>query len=1024
MRCRTLRICWFLYFLLPAAVLGSSRSFVNWETPHVHPLELTPDRARLLAVNTPDNRLEVFDVTGDRPRWIGSVPVGLDPVSVRARTNREAWVVNHISDSVSVVDIERLHVTATLRTDNEPADVVFAGSPVRAFVSCAQPATLLVVDPEFPNAEIREAGVEDSDEGPVTWRVRLVGQEPRALAVSADGRTVFVAMFESGNGTTLLSGGGATPRPFPPNAVDDRASPYFDPVEAYVLGVNPPNPPPNWVQGFRPPLRPGVPPPIRVGLIVQRNEFGNWLDDNGRDWFDLVSGAAADRSGRSIGWDLLDHDVAVVRADSLETSYVGGLMNLCMALAVQPRVNRVTVVGTDATNEVRFEPVLQGRFLRVNLASFQPSRPGVAPTVRDLNPHLIYGDEIPLQRIPPAQRRLSIGDPRAIVWDAMGARGYVAGMGSDNVIVLNADGLRESSPLSVGEGPTGLALDEVRQRLYVLNKFESSLTVVDTSQFRELLPRIRLFDPTPRAIRVGRTHLYNSHENSGLGHISCASCHVDGRTDRLAWDLGDPSGAMQSFEGNCDARLNIFCGGWHPMKGPMTTQTLQDIIGREPHHWRGDRRGLEQFAGAFEGLMGADEPLSREEMREFEDFLATIHFPPNPFRHLDNALSEQVPLAGHYSVGRFEPEGGLAAGEPLPDGNAVHGLHLFNGKLDEGGVTCVRCHTLPTGLGPDGVFTQGQFVALPPGPDGERHHAIGTMDGLTNASMKTPQLRNMYKKTGLDFTQMQNTAGFGFLHDGSIDSLARFITRFVDVRSDQDVADLVAFMLSFSGGGLPEGDPGDSLRLPGTHGQDSHAAVGRQVTVASPVQRTSADALLIDEMVRLAGNGRVGLVARSLDRGIPRGYVYIGLGIFQSDRAGEQIHLDQLLAGAAPLNETTFTVVPAGTEARIGVDRDEDGYLDRDELDFCGDPADAGRFPVSCPLHGDLAAPRCLINLLDVLYVLDAYGDADPCGNFPGADLIPCDSPCTLVEVSDVLSILSAFRGLFDCAHACPRSPF
>jgi len=26
---------------------------------------------------------------------------------------------------------------------------------------------------------------------------------------------------------------------------------------------------------------------------------------------------------------------------------------------------------------------------------------------------------------------------------------------------------------------------------------------------------------------------------------------------------------------------------FHPMKGPMVTQTFQDIIGHEPFHWRG-----------------------------------------------------------------------------------------------------------------------------------------------------------------------------------------------------------------------------------------------------------------------------------------------------------------------------------------------------------------------------------------------------------------------------------------------------
>src|SRR5436189_62665 len=43
---------------------GQSPSFVNWESPHVHPLDMTPDGTRLLAVNTPDNRLLVYDLTG------------------------------------------------------------------------------------------------------------------------------------------------------------------------------------------------------------------------------------------------------------------------------------------------------------------------------------------------------------------------------------------------------------------------------------------------------------------------------------------------------------------------------------------------------------------------------------------------------------------------------------------------------------------------------------------------------------------------------------------------------------------------------------------------------------------------------------------------------------------------------------------------------------------------------------------------------------------------------------------------
>ena len=56
------------------------------------PIDMTPDGSKLLAVNTADNRLEVFDLSVRRPVSLGSVPVGLDPVTERARNNSEAWV--------------------------------------------------------------------------------------------------------------------------------------------------------------------------------------------------------------------------------------------------------------------------------------------------------------------------------------------------------------------------------------------------------------------------------------------------------------------------------------------------------------------------------------------------------------------------------------------------------------------------------------------------------------------------------------------------------------------------------------------------------------------------------------------------------------------------------------------------------------------------------------------------------------------------------------------------------------------
>src|SRR6202008_1320323 len=92
--------------LAPRGAWAAS-SFVAFESGPVRPLALSPDRTHLFAVNTPDNRLEIFNVDGTNGTLThsGSVPVGLEPVAVAARTNGEVWVVNHLSDSVSIVDV-------------------------------------------------------------------------------------------------------------------------------------------------------------------------------------------------------------------------------------------------------------------------------------------------------------------------------------------------------------------------------------------------------------------------------------------------------------------------------------------------------------------------------------------------------------------------------------------------------------------------------------------------------------------------------------------------------------------------------------------------------------------------------------------------------------------------------------------------------------------------------------------------------------------------------------------------------
>jgi len=121
----------FVSAIVPAQVTSRTQAandFVHFESGHVHPLAMTPDGTRLLAVNTADDQLAIFNVTGASPLLMAEIPVGLEPVSVAVRDNGEAWVVNQLSDDVSIVNLTTLNVRATLQVGDEPADVVFAGS--------------------------------------------------------------------------------------------------------------------------------------------------------------------------------------------------------------------------------------------------------------------------------------------------------------------------------------------------------------------------------------------------------------------------------------------------------------------------------------------------------------------------------------------------------------------------------------------------------------------------------------------------------------------------------------------------------------------------------------------------------------------------------------------------------------------------------------------------------------------------------------------------------------------------------
>ncbi len=816
----------------PAPTLHSSTNavtdFSNFETIPVHPLALTPDGTRLLALNVPDARLEVFTIGAAGITSAAEIPVGLEPVSVAALNDSIAWVVNQVSDDVSIVNLSSSQVVATLRVGDEPTDVVFAGSPKRAFVCVSGEDAVKIYS---------LAGAS----GTVLDQVRpIFGRHPRSLAARAG--EVYVAVLEGGNRTSVLSA-------------------------AEVQGGGGP-PPPN------PPLKPGLPAPPAVGLIVQKV---------GADWVDERP-ASVKTWNAAIPYDLPDQDVVVLDAASgapLRT--VADVGTNLFDVAVAPASGNLYVTNTEALNRTRFEPNLKGRFLRNRLTRINAGGVG-AVTPWHLNSHVVY-DTIPG---PAGEKDLSLAEPFGVGVNAAETKVYVAALGSDQVGVVDpASGLVtrriavSAAPPSTKSGPSGLVVDEVRHRIYVLNRFSNSIAILDT-QSESFVSTTSLgggFDPSPPEVLAGRRFLYDG-LLSDHGDLSCASCHISGNFDNIAWDLGNPQGNLDPVPPGQPPGLPPF----HPMKGPMTTQSLRGLRDASPFHWRGDRADFTRFNPAFIGLMGNEDSLTSADMQKYSDFIMTVVFPPNPNQNLDRSWPNPAAPAASPTRGKAE----------------------FDTKPHDAGV-CANCHTFPAGT--NRTIIPGMLLQESQG-------------------FKVPQLRNMYQKTGFTDGPGAQKRGFGFLHDGSIDNLFNFLNLAVfNFASNQERRDLEAFLLAFDTGTAP--------------------SVGREVTVSGANKALAGTVQLLDSLYAAADAGHCDLVAHGRMGGVAKGFVYqTGQRSFLSDYNPEgTFRADSLRLLAQDGGEITYLGVPPGSGTRMGIDRDRDGYRDRWEIALGSNPADPASVP-------------------------------------------------------------------------------
>jgi DNA-binding beta-propeller fold protein YncE len=236
----------------------------------------------------------------------------------------------------------------------------------------------------------------------------------------------------------------------------------------------------------------------------------------------------------------------------------------------------------------------------------------------------------------------SLSQPRAVALDPVRSRLFVAGLGSDDVRVLNTAtrdpmGLAPVEALHVAGGPKGLAVSADGARLYVHASLTHRLAVYDVHPTRG--PRSRLLatltvggEKLPPEAVHGRALFFTARDAriSRGGQFACASCHPEGRQDGMVWRLD---------------------------KGPRQTPILAGrLVGTEPYNWLGTKGSLQ------------------DNMKETMGRLGGVGLPARDLDDLELYLTRYLPAPPAHAA-------------PL-SAEAEHGKALF--ESDE--VGCAHCH--------------------------------------------------------------------------------------------------------------------------------------------------------------------------------------------------------------------------------------------------------------------------------------------------------------------------------------------
>jgi len=234
--------------------------------------------------------------------------------------------------------------------------------------------------------------------------------------------------------------------------------------------------------------------------------------------------------------------------------------------------------------------------------------------------------------------------------------------------------------IPVGFNPRGLALSRDGHRLFVANRLDDTISVIDTRTDR-VASTVGLDAPKPvSSMRRGEQTFYTA-RYSFQGQIGCASCHIDSTFDGLTWDL-EPDGFGRDI---VDNRL------------------IEDLKGTEPLKWNGGNPNIPTECGPrTEMYFWRSEQYSDLTLADLALYMRSLPSRPNRWRLPGYELTpgqERGKVLFERGVDRF--------GKPIAETNR-----------------CSYCHSGPKGTS-------------------QRSFDVGTKKPTDNAGLfDTPQLTN------------------------------------------------------------------------------------------------------------------------------------------------------------------------------------------------------------------------------------------------------------------------------------------